>query len=143
MATAVTLKESDGSEIYPVTDISLVNNGIHAVDIEATTPVPAVETAMIADGAVTSGKIDWTTVWQAPLVETALWSASVSFDLKVGCHALVMMMSEWVGIVLHHGGGWDVKTLYNGGIAPSHSENNNTITFTSYGAQTWTVFKSN
>ena len=57
MATAVTLKESDGSEIYPVTDISLVNNGIHAVDIEATTPVPAVETAMIADGAVTSAKI--------------------------------------------------------------------------------------
>ena len=62
MATAVTLKESDGSEIYPVTDISLVNNGIHAVDIQATTPVPAVETAMIADGAVTSDKIDWTTV---------------------------------------------------------------------------------
>lgn len=72
MATAVTLKESDGSEIYPVTDISLVNNGIHAVDIEATTPVPAVETAMIADGAVTtdklganavtSAKIDWSTV---------------------------------------------------------------------------------
>lgn len=57
MATAVTLKESDGTEIYPVTDISLVNNGIHAVDIEATTPVPAVETAMIADGAVTSAKI--------------------------------------------------------------------------------------
>lgn len=57
MATAVTLKESDGSEIYPVTDISLVNNGIHAVDIEPTTPVPAVETAMIADGAVTAAKI--------------------------------------------------------------------------------------
>lgn len=57
MATAVTLKEPDGSEIYPVTDISLVNNGIHAVDIEATTPVPAVETAMIADGAVTPAKL--------------------------------------------------------------------------------------
>lgn len=72
MATAVTLKESDGSEIYPVTDISLVNNGIHAVDIEATTPVPAVETASIADGAVTTAKIadgavtndkiDWSTI---------------------------------------------------------------------------------
>lgn len=62
MATAVTLKESDGSEIYPVTDISLVNNGIHAVDIEATTPVPAVETASIADGAVTNDKIDWSTI---------------------------------------------------------------------------------
>ena len=62
MATAVTLKKPDGTEIYPVTDISLVNNGIHAVDIEATTPVPAVETAMLADGAVTSAKIDWSTV---------------------------------------------------------------------------------
>lgn len=62
MATAVTLKESDGSEIYPVTDISLVNNGIHAVDIEATTPVPAVETAMIADGAVTGEKLSSTAV---------------------------------------------------------------------------------
>ena len=67
MATAVTLKESDGSEIYPVTDISLVNNGIHAVDIEATTPVPAVETAMIADGAVTAAKINWATVYPAGL----------------------------------------------------------------------------
>ena len=35
---------------------------IWADNIEATTPVPAVETAMIADGAVTSDKIDWSTV---------------------------------------------------------------------------------
>lgn len=35
---------------------------IWADDIEATTPVPAVETAMIADGAVTSAKIDWSTI---------------------------------------------------------------------------------
>ena len=35
---------------------------IWADDIESTTPVPAVETAMIADGAVTSDKIDWTSV---------------------------------------------------------------------------------
>lgn len=52
MATAVTLKESDGSEIYPVTDISLVNNGIHAVDIQAATPVPP----------ITSDMIDWSTI---------------------------------------------------------------------------------
>ena len=35
---------------------------IWADDIEATTPVPAVETAMIADGAVTAAKLDWATV---------------------------------------------------------------------------------
>lgn len=59
MATAVTLKESDGTDIYPVTDISLVNNGIHAVDAIPTTEVPPVTTSMIEDGAVTSAKIDW------------------------------------------------------------------------------------
>ena len=77
MATSVTLKESDGTEIYPVTDISLVNGGIHAVDIQATTPVPAVETAMIADGAVTAPKINFsnigntcTTIWSGNLYQT-------------------------------------------------------------------------
>lgn len=77
MATAVTLKKPDGTEIYPVTDISLVNNGIHAVDVEATTPVPAVETDMIADDAVTAPKIDFsdigntcTTIWSGNLYQT-------------------------------------------------------------------------
>ena len=70
MATAVTLKESDGSEIYPVTDISLVNNGIHAVDIEATTPAPAVETAMIADGAVTGAKLDFLSAAGTAVIKT-------------------------------------------------------------------------
>lgn len=70
MATAVTLKESDGTEIYPVTDISLVNNGIHAVDIETTTPVPSVETAMIADGAVTGAKLDFTSAPGTGIIKT-------------------------------------------------------------------------
>lgn len=53
MATAVTLKESDGSEIYPVTDISLVNGGISAHDI-----LPASSVAPI-----TSSMIDWQTYY--------------------------------------------------------------------------------
>ena len=36
---------------------SEVNKKVEYVDIEATTPVPAVETAMIADGAVTPAKL--------------------------------------------------------------------------------------
>ena len=52
MATAVTLKKPDGTEIYPVTDISLVNDGIHAVDIEATSSVPPISNDMI----------DWSTI---------------------------------------------------------------------------------
>ena len=78
MATSVTLKESDGTEIYPVTDISLVNGGIHAVDIEATTPVPAVETAMIADGAVTTAKLDSGAVTNAKVDWSTITSSYVA-----------------------------------------------------------------
>ena len=52
MARAVTLKNNNNEEVYPVTDISLVNGNI--------------PTGRIADNAVTSDKIDWTTytpVW--------------------------------------------------------------------------------
>lgn len=82
MATAVTLKESDGTEIYPVTDISLVNNGIHAVDIEATTPVPAVETAMIADGAVTTAKVadGAVTIATGDIANSAVTSAKIDWS---------------------------------------------------------------
>lgn len=44
MAKAVTLKNQNNEEVYPVTDISLVNGEL--------------STARIADGAVTSAKID-------------------------------------------------------------------------------------
>lgn len=62
MATAVTLKESDGSEIYPVTDISLVNGGISAHDILPASSVAPITTDQIQNGAVTSAKIDWSTI---------------------------------------------------------------------------------
>lgn len=61
MAKSVTLKDTDGTTIYPVTDIALVNNGIHADPIASTTDAAYVNTEMIQDGAVTSDKIDWTT----------------------------------------------------------------------------------
>lgn len=48
MAKAVTLKNKNNEEVYPVTDISLVNGNI--------------PTGRIADNAVTSDKIDWTTM---------------------------------------------------------------------------------
>lgn len=48
MAKAVTLKNNNNEEVYPVTDISLVNGNI--------------PTGRIADNAVTSNKIDWTTM---------------------------------------------------------------------------------
>lgn len=48
MAKAVTLKNNNNEEVYPVTDLSLVNGNI--------------PTGRIADNAVTSDKIDWTTL---------------------------------------------------------------------------------
>lgn len=70
MAKAVTLKNTNDEEVYPVTDISLVNgelNGARIVDAsvgsDKLTP-NAVWEENIKDGAVTSDKIDWTTIPQ-------------------------------------------------------------------------------
>lgn len=57
MAKAVTLKNNNNEEVYPVTDLSLVNGNIPTGRIADS----AVTTPKISDGAVTSDKIDWTT----------------------------------------------------------------------------------
>lgn len=66
MAKAVTLKNSNDEEVYPVTDISLVNgelNGVRIVDAsvgsDKLTP-NAVWEENIKDGVVTLDKINWT-----------------------------------------------------------------------------------
>ena len=58
MAKAVTLKNNNNEEIYPVTDISLVNGNIPTGRIADN----AITTPKIADGSVTSDKIDWSTM---------------------------------------------------------------------------------
>ena len=58
MAKAVTLKNNNNEEVYPVTDLSLVNGNISTGRIADN----AITTPKIADGAVTSDKIDWTTL---------------------------------------------------------------------------------
>lgn len=60
MAKAVTLKNSNDEEVYPVTDISLVNGELPTARIAD----DAITTDKIADEAVTSDKIDWTTLPQ-------------------------------------------------------------------------------
>ena len=57
MAKAVTLKNSNNEEVYPVTDLSLVNGNIPTGRIADN----AITTPKIADDSVTSDKIDWTT----------------------------------------------------------------------------------
>ena len=58
MAKAVTLKNNNDEEVYPVTDISLVNGELPTARIAD----GAITTPKIADGAVTSEKINWSTV---------------------------------------------------------------------------------
>ena len=68
MAKAVTLKNNNNEEVYPVTDLSLVNGNI--------------PTGRIADNAVTSDKIDWTTI--APYWKTVATSTSSNVTLPAG-----------------------------------------------------------
>lgn len=59
MAKAVTLKNNNDEEVYPVTDISLVNGELPTARIADN----AITTDKIADEAVTSDKIDWATLY--------------------------------------------------------------------------------
>lgn len=53
MAKSVTLKNSNGDTLYPVTDASLINGSLQASQI----PANAITTDRISDGAVTADKI--------------------------------------------------------------------------------------
>lgn len=65
MAKIVTLKNNNDEEVYPITTAEAVNGGLYADNgIEVTGVVPDVTTSRIVDGAVTSDKIDWTTIPQ-------------------------------------------------------------------------------
>ncbi len=94
MATYIkTLKEDNGDITYPQTKAGavLLNNGsdletelsqyVTAEDIASTSAItPPVQTNMIADGAVTSDKIDWTTLsgdeW--PLINTTTSNKNIN-----------------------------------------------------------------
>lgn len=123
MAKAVTLKNNNNEEIYPVTDISLVNgelNGARIVNAsvgsDKLTP-NAVWTENIKDGAVTSSKIDWTTIMQSGewilvdsaslssdtagtsflqvTVPTALQGANVEYKLTIGAEFLASQFPSY------------------------------------------------
>lgn len=78
MAKAVTLKNNNNEEVYPVTDLSLVNGSIPTGRIADS----AITTDKIADDSVTSAKIDWTTL--APYWKTVATSTSSSVTLPAG-----------------------------------------------------------
>lgn len=68
MAKAVTLKNNNNEEVYPVTDLSLVNGNI--------------PTGRIADNAVTADKINWATL--KPYWKTVATSTSSNVTLPAG-----------------------------------------------------------
>lgn len=68
MAKAVTLKNNNNEEVYPVTDLSLVNGNI--------------PTGRIADKAVTSDKIDWTTTHPTKSTTTSGSGSTTAYWVK-------------------------------------------------------------
>lgn len=113
MAKAVTLKNNNNEEVYPVTDLSLVNGNIPTGRIADN----AITTPKIADGAVTSDKIDWTTIMQSGewvlvdsasissntdgtsflnvAVPTALQGANVEYKLTIGAEFLASQFPSY------------------------------------------------
>ena len=113
MAKAVTLKNNNNEEVYPVTDLSLVNGNIPTERIADN----AITTPKIANKSVTSDKIDWTTLMQSGewilvdskslssnttgtafldlSVPTALQGANVEYKLTIGAEFLSDTFNSW------------------------------------------------
>ena len=113
MAKAVTLKNNNNEEVYPVTDLSLVNGNIPTGRIADN----AITTPKIANGAVTPDKIDWTTLTQSGewvlvdnaslssdtngtsflnvAVPAALQGANVEYKLTIGAEFLASQFPSY------------------------------------------------
>ena len=98
MAKAVTLKNNNNEEVYPVTDLSLVNGNIPTGRIADN----AVTSDKIANGAVTSDKIDWTTlkcgIFSNPDSKTITANGRTRIahiTLPKGKYALIATASYW------------------------------------------------
>lgn len=113
MAKAVTLKNNNNEEVYPVTDLSLVNGNIPTGRIADN----AITTPKIADDSVTSDKINWTTLMQSGewilidnayltadasgtsflqvVVPTSLQGANVEYKLTVGAEFLASQFPSY------------------------------------------------
>lgn len=98
MAKAVTLKNNNNEEVYPVTDLSLVNGNISTGRIADN----AITTPKIANGAVTSNKIDWTTMKCGIVSNPASTTVPANgktriaqITLQKGKYALIATASYW------------------------------------------------
>ena len=84
MAKAVTLKNQNDEEVYPVTSADLVNGEFSTSQIDD----GAITTGKIADDAVTDDKIDWSTVGDSDWVNISNnnnWTVSCRKSGNIVC----------------------------------------------------------
>lgn len=86
MAKAVTLKNNNDEEVYPVTDLSLVNGNIPTGRIADN----AITTPKIADDSVTSDKIDWTTTHPTKSTTTSGGSTTAYWVKRVYPNGIIV-----------------------------------------------------
>ena len=121
MAKSVTLKDQEGNELYPVTDIDLVNGTVPTAKIASSAVTSAklassaVTTAKIADSAVTSAKLSKSDLWstgQWILIDSAYLSANstgTSF-LKLDIPSAYQFTSDSNGAEYKLVGGFEVTS---------------------------------
>ena len=98
MAKAVTLKNNNNEEVYPVTDLSLVNGNIPTGRIADN----AVTSDKIADKAVTSAKIDWAKLRPTKSTTTSSGSTTAYWVKRVYPNGIIVYSgyataSWWTG----------------------------------------------
>lgn len=154
MAKAVILNDSNGEEVYPVTDISLVNGELNGAKIvnasvgsDKLTP-NAVWNENIKNGAVTSSKIDWTTMPVGYTSSTTDNKATVNMTVNLPPHAsnaYTLYLSTIGGgysptehVVFFRISGTDVLNVTPGKLS-STGQNITSISLSDYNATNQTV----
>ena len=105
MAKAVTLKNNNDEDVYPVTDISLVNGNISAGRIADS----AITTPKIADGAVTQDKISggWKLIGEANGTDRTNLPLYLNKVYKTGTFKVIASgqcnVEGWVDLRAYHG----------------------------------------
>lgn len=136
MAKAVILNDSNGEEVYPVTDISLVNGELNGAKIvnasvgsDKLTP-NAVWNENIKDGAVSNAKIDWSSTSRPIYYRGTDWAKSWTFSYDAYHPQLIFV--AWENSTAMFARIWDniYKVFQNGGhtITSSIDKTNHTWT---------------
>ena len=131
MVKAVILNDSNGEEVYPVTDLSLVNGNIPTGRIADS----AITTPKIADGAVSNAKIDWSSTSRPIYYRGKDWDRSWTFSYDVYHPQLIFV--AWESSTAMFARIWDkiYKVFQDGGHTVTSS-----IDTTNH---TWTLSTSN